>query len=260
MVGRFFDSHAHLDGEAFDKDLPEVLARAREVGVTDIVCIGSGYGFGSNAETLRIVDAYPGLHATFGIHPHNAVEYTPEVDGALREMLQHPKAIAVGEIGLDYHYDLSPRDAQETVFRKMIRLAHQSNKPIVVHTREAEDDTFRILDEEDAWWLSGVLHCYTSSEALALAAVERGFYISFSGILTFNNAEALRRLAQKLPRNRVLIETDSPFLAPVPLRGRRNEPAYVGHVAACLAEQWGEPEWAVRQQTSENCQRLFNLD
>lgn len=262
-MARFFDSHAHLDGERFAEDLPEVLDRAEAAGLTDIVCIGASDGFDTNPAALAIVEANqrPGLslHATIGLHPHDAIELDDAMEGELEQLARHERTVAVGEIGLDYFYERSPQDAQRSCFSRMIRMAKRVERPIVIHTRDAEADTIRILDEEGGWAGGGVLHCFTGSDELAEYAVARGFYISFSGIMSFPKAPNLRELAKKLPRERVLIETDCPYLAPVPKRGKRNEPAFVQHTAACLAEQWGLSVEETRAITGDNAARLFGL-
>lgn len=259
MTPRFFDSHAHLEGDRFGEALSGVLERARAAGVTDIVCVGASEGFESNPATLALVEDTPGLHATVGIHPHDAKVVTDDVVARIRELARHPKVVAVGEIGLDYYYDQSPRELQRDAFRRFLRLAHELEKPVVIHTRDAEEDTLAILREERAEALGGVIHCFTGTAALAEAAVELGFYISFSGVLTFRNAEPLREIAAQLPRDRVMVETDCPFLAPEPHRGKKNEPALVVHTAAQLAGLWGTTLDEVKRVTGENAARLFRL-
>ena len=255
----FVDSHAHLDMESYAADLEAVLARAREAGLTHIICIGASSGMQGNPAAVRLAETHPQLFATVGIHPHDAGQAAEALWPELRRLAAHPKVVGIGETGLDYHYDHAPRPAQQQLFRSFIRLARETGKPLVVHAREADDDILTLLRAEDADRCGGVLHSFTGSEALALGAVGLGFYISFSGILTFKNAEALRELARGLPRDRVLVETDCPFLAPMPLRGQRNEPAYVVHTADVLAQLWQMPSEDARRITGENAARLFRL-
>ena len=183
-----------------------------------------------------------------------------EVLEKLRDLSAAEEVVAIGETGLDYHYDLSPREAQRDAFRRFLRMSHETKKPCVVHTREAEDDTIAILREEDAAGCGGVIHCFTGTQTLADAAVDLGWYVSFSGVLTFNNASRLRAVAKALPRDRVLVETDCPYLTPVPHRGKRNEPAFVVHTAEKLAELWEVSLEDVKQTTGENARRLFGIE
>lgn len=258
-MSAFVDSHAHLDGSDFTKDRDAVLTRARDAGLTHIVCIGASDGFESNVRTLELVEGREGFFATVGVHPHDASIVDDALLGRLSEMADHPQVVAIGETGLDYYYDQSPRATQQWAFRRFLEVARAKKKPVVVHTRDAEADTLAILKEARAQEIGGVLHCFTGTRALAEAAVEIGFFVSFSGILTFKNADALRDVARILPRERVLIETDCPYLAPVPKRGKRNEPAFVTYTAAKLAEIWGVDETEVRRLTGENALRLFGL-
>ena len=212
-----------------------------------------------NAAAFRLADQYPFIYTTVGVHPHEARLLDDNLYAQLIELSQHPKVIAWGEIGLDYHYDNSPRDVQREAFRKQLRMARERGLPVSIHTREAEADTLAILDQE---WkdsgLGGVIHCFTGTRSFAEAAVDRGFYVSFSGVVTFKKAEELRETARALPLDRILIETDAPFLAPVPYRGRRNEPAYVVETARAIAEIRGMSLVEIGTQTSENFKRLFN--
>ncbi len=255
----FVDSHAHLDGPDFDKDRQEVIERARSAGLTHVLCIGASDGFESNPRTLELVEGRDGFFASVGVHPHDARILDAAMYEALERLAERPKVVAIGETGLDYHYDQSPREAQQDAFRRFLRMGSRHGKPVIVHTRDAEEDTLSILREEGADAIGGVLHCFTGSRALAEAAVELGFYISFSGILTFRNAADLRETARALPRDRVLIETDCPYLAPVPHRGRRNEPSFVVHTAQQLAELWETSVEDVQHRTGENAVRLFRM-
>jgi TatD DNase family protein len=257
----YIDSHAHIEGSEFDADREAVIHRALEAGVETIVCVGDGeVAADSHAAAFRLAEVYPFIYTTVGVHPHEARLLDDNLYAKLMDLSQHPKVIAWGEIGLDYHYDNSPREVQREAFRKQLRMARERGLPVSIHTREAEADTLAILDEE---WkgagLAGVIHCFTGTRGFAEAAVELGFLISFSGVVTFNTAEDLRDTARHLPLDRLLIETDSPFLAPVPYRGRRNEPAYVVETARCIAEVRGAESGELGRATSENFKRLFKL-
>lgn len=255
----FIDSHAHLDGPKFESDLDETLLRAKDAGVSQIICIGASDGRDSNPRTLALADRYDQIFATVGIHPHDAVLADEPTLAAIESMAQHKKVVGIGETGLDYHYNLSPKDAQIAAFRRFIRMAKALDLACIVHTREAEEDTLQILREEKASEMRGVFHCFTSSAELAHAAIDLGWYISFSGVLTFRNAQPLRDIAKELPKDRVLVETDCPYLAPIPYRGRRNEPSFMIQTAQALAEAWGEDLATVSQRTVENTIQLFRL-
>lgn len=255
----FIDSHAHLDGDDYQSQIDEVLVRAAAVGVTQIVCIGASAGYDSNPKTVELVQDRPSLYATVGIHPHDAQLATPEVIEKIRGLAQREKVVAIGEIGLDYYYDHSPRADQHRAFRAFLGVARERKLPVVIHTRDAEDDTLQILKDEGAQDLGGVIHCFTGTEKLAQGALDLGFCISFSGVLTFKSADPLRAIARDLPRDRVLVETDCPYLTPVPLRGKKNEPAYVLYTAQKLAELWQVDLDQVKRQTAENTRRLFRL-
>jgi TatD DNase family protein len=250
------DSHCHLDFPDFAAEREAVIARARAAGVATMVTICTKI---SEFPAVRaIAESDPAIWCTVGIHPHEAAA-EPDIDAArLVELTRHPKVIGIGECGLDYHYDYAPRDRQQAVFRTHARAAIAAGVPLVVHTREADDDTARLLKEESrAGGLAGVLHCFTSGKALALEALDLGFYVSFSGIVTFKNAEDLRDVVRAVPLDRMLVETDAPFLAPVPKRGKRNEPAFVAHTAAFIAGLKGISAEALAAATTENFHRLF---
>jgi TatD DNase family protein len=256
----YIDSHAHIEGSEFDADREAVMQRALDAGVEIIVCVGDGeVAADSHAAAFRIADQYPFIYTTVGVHPHEARLLDDNLYAQLMELSQHPKVIAWGEIGLDYHYDNSPRDVQRTAFKKQLRMARERGLPISIHTREAEADTLEIL--EDEWkgsGLGGVIHCFTGTRSFAEAAIELGFCISFSGVVTFKKAEELRETARAIPIDRILIETDSPFLAPVPYRGRRNEPSFVVEIAGRIAELRGMSLVEIGRQTSNNFMRLFD--
>jgi TatD DNase family protein len=250
------DSHCHLDFEAFDPDRADVVARAVDAGVSTFLTIGTHL---SRHDRVRRLADDPRIYCSVGIHPHQAGEEGVTTPDRLIELAADPRVVGLGETGLDYYYDRSPRDAQQANFRTHIAAARETGLPIIVHTRDADDDAIRILTEEHARGpFGGVLHCFSSSQELADAALKLGFFISFSGIVTFKNAEAVRAVAKTVPADRILVETDAPFLAPVPLRGKRNEPAFMVHTAARLAEERGENKEAFSINSSENFFRLFN--
>lgn len=234
------DSHCHLADPAFADDLEDVVRRAGEAGVSDGLCILSYGDTAEAAQAARLRALWPGLRFSIGVHPHQAQEFGgrfAELDGAMRVALSGtPGLAAIGEIGLDYHYDLSPREVQRDVFRSQIRLARDTGLPVVVHTRAADDDTIAIIREDGAGSVRGVFHCFSGSARLAQEALDLGFLLSFSGMLTFPKAGSIRDIAAGVPADRLLVETDCPYLAPVPLRGRRNEPAFVVQTARQLAE------------------------
>jgi len=253
----FIDSHAHLADAAFAGDRDAVIARARAAGSRAIVCIGESLGTAVVAS--QIAADNPGfVFATAGIHPHDAAAFDAQRDVPKLRQLLKGSAIAVGECGLDYHYDNSPRDAQRAAFSAQVALAAELGKPIVVHTRDAEDDTRAIISEARTAGVIGVLHCYTGSHSLAELAIDAGWYVSFSGIVTFKKwtDDDLLRL---VPRDRLLVESDSPYLAPVPYRGKRNEPAWVPHTLSRIATVRGDDPLAAGETTARNAQRLFGL-
>jgi TatD DNase family protein len=257
----FIDSHAHIEGKEFDGDREAVIQRAIDAGVEIIVCVGDGeVAADSHAAAFRLADEYPFIYTTVGVHPHEARLLDDELCAKLKELSQHPKVIAWGEIGLDYHYDNSPRDVQREALRSQLRMARERGLPVSIHTREAESDTLAILTEE---WkdcgLGGVIHCFTGTRSFAEGAIQLGFCISFSGVVTFKNAGDLRETVRALPLDRILIETDSPFLAPVPYRGRRNEPAFVVETGRAIAEPRGMDVGELARATSDNFKRLFGV-
>jgi TatD DNase family protein len=233
------DAHCHLTGgHKGDIDVDGVLGRARLAGVGGMVAVGTDLE--DSADALRLAESRENIRASLGVHPHEAVKWNQASEGAFTELFRSPKALFVGETGLDWHYDLSPREKQEAAFRAQIRLAKKLNKPLMVHTRSAPGATLAILEEEGASQVGGIIHCFTEDIAFAKMAIEMGFYISFSGIITFpKKSEAIREVAAWAPEDRLLVETDAPFLAPVPFRGKRNEPAFVVHTAKCLADVRG---------------------
>jgi len=253
----FIDSHAHLADPAFDADRAAVIARARDAGAAGIVCIGESLAAAERAQAIAA--AHPGfVWHTAGVHPHDAAGFDPVRDvAAIRGELARG-AVAVGECGLDYHYDHSPRDRQRAAFAAQLALAHEHRVPVVVHTRDAEDDTIAMVREAGGQGVRGVLHCYTGSHDLARAALDVGWHVSFSGIVTFRKwtDDDLLRL---VPDDRLLAESDAPYLAPVPNRGKRNEPAWVTHTVARLAAARGIDAAALALAVADNARRLFNL-
>jgi TatD DNase family protein len=261
------DSHCHLAGEEFAPDLHQVAARASEAGVSTALCILAAEDAPEVARANEVRAAWgDGLHFATGIHPHHAGLFAGDMARAVRtveEALAASDACAIGEIGLDYHYDFSPRDVQQEVFRVQIRLALQRDLPIIIHTREATDDTFTVLKEEaeqagqSGRVLRGVFHCFTGDVEMARRALAIDFYLSYAGILTFPKADTLREAARITPLDRLLSETDAPYLAPVPFRGKRNEPAYVPRVVQTLADLHGQTVAAMGEQIAANFTRLF---
>ncbi|MGH9438208.1 MAG: TatD family hydrolase [Terriglobia bacterium] len=258
MMLSLIDSHCHLDGPEYDSDRDAVIARAREAGVRRLLVIGTGASYQEIGATLPIAERIEGACCACGIHPHDASKFLESDFGELREFAHHPKFVAVGEIGLDYHYDHSPREAQQNILIRQLELARELNLPVLIHCRDAWDDLRRIFQEH---WrgsgLGGVLHCFTGSRDDAFDLMDYGFMISFAGNLTFKNASGLREVAPEIPADRILTETDCPFLAPVPHRGKRNEPAFVAEVLRQLAVLRGAGEEEMGAQVINNFQTLF---
>jgi len=247
------DTHCHLDDPKFDHDREQALERALAAGVTRLMAIGTGNGPPDLEAAIRLAERYPAMYATIGVHPHDASEATGDTFARLRDLAAHPKVLAFGEIGLDYHYDFSPRDVQRAVFERQLALAAEARKPIVIHTREAWEDT---LAGVTSLPYGGIMHCFTGDAAQARQALDRGFHLSFGGVLTFPKAEALREAARIAPDDRILVETDCPYLAPVPHRGKRNEPAFVVETARRLAEVRGTTPENIAQLTTRNFEAL----
>jgi TatD DNase family protein len=250
------DSHCHLDFPDFAGELDAVVGRARAADIARMVTISTRVA--RNAELLAIAERFPDVYCSVGTHPHHADEELDITADDLLSRAQHSKVVAIGEAGLDYHYERSPRAAQERGFRTHIKAARESGLPLVIHSREADADTARILEEETGQGaFPAVLHCFTGGAELARRAIALGLFISFTGILTFRNSAALRAIAAELPGDRTLVETDAPYLAPSPFRGKRNEPAYVGEVAKVLAEARGVSFEEIARQTTDNFFALF---
>ena len=251
------DTHAHLDDARFDGDRDAMIARAREAGVEHFVTIGCDLT--TSRAAVELADRYPFIYATVGVHPHEAKQIGDSWYDDLRRLAQHKKVVAYGEIGLDYHYNHSPPKLQRERFREQITLARELRLPIVVHTREAQDDTIAILKEENAADVGGVFHCFSSDARLAKNALDLGFLLSFSGVITFQNATMLRDIVKTVPMDRILVETDSPYLTPAPHRGKRNEPAHVRLVAEKIAAIQGMTADQIAELTSQNARRVFKI-
>lgn len=252
------DSHCHLADDGFETDLEAVVARARQAGLTAALVILSAGDELEAARARKVREAWSAVHFATGVHPHNAGSFAGRPDDAAAASRAHAGAFAacgIGEIGLDYHYDFAPRDVQRQVFAAQLALAKQLNRPVIIHTREATDDTFEILAQ--AGGVRGVFHCFTGDAAMARRALDLGFYLSFSGIVTFPKAESIREAARLVPDDRLLVETDSPYLAPVPFRGKRNEPGHVARVVEAVAAVRGVPAANLAERTSRNFDGLF---
>lgn len=252
------DTHTHLDDTRYDGDRDETIERARKAGVGTFLTIGCDLATSRSAVTLA--DRHADVYASVGVHPHEVKHIGDGWYDELRRLARHEKVVAYGEIGLDYHYNHSSPQEQRQRFREQVQLARELRLPVIIHTREAQQDTIAILKEEMASEVGGVFHCFSGDAWLAKNALDLGFYLSFSGILTFQNATMLREIARQTPLDRVLIETDCPYLTPVPHRGKRNEPAFVSHVARQLAEIHSELSLEkIEEATTENARRLFRL-
>ena len=258
----FVDSHCHIDGAEYDADREEVISRARDAGVTAMLNVGTGDPHsGAFERAVELAEKHPEIYAAVGVHPHDAKLFDDAAELRLLNLIrQSRRVIAWGEIGLDYHYDHSPRDTQREVFRRQLRLARAQNLPVVIHSRNADEETITIMSEElTGHERAGVLHCFGGSLAMAERAIELGFFISFAGNLTFKKAEDLREVARQLPLGRLLIETDCPYLTPIPFRGKRNEPARVVETARCLAGIHEIDLEDVASTTTENFRTLFGV-
>jgi len=253
-----FDTHCHLDVGSFPEGADAVISRANAAGVATFACIGVGSLEHARA-AVALAERRTDVVATVGIHPHDASQADAALEAELAKLAEHPRVVAVGEVGLDFHYDHSPRATQEDVFRRGVALARRLKKPLVIHTRNAPDATLAILAAEGARDVGGIIHCFSEDRAFAARALELGFYLSFSGILTFKNAKAVHEVAAWAPEDRILLETDSPYLAPVPLRGKKCEPAFVKHTASRLAELRGSDLDRIATLTTTNAARVFGL-
>lgn len=254
---RLFDTHAHLDFPQFIEDIDGVLTRAQDAGVERIITIGASRNLESNHRALELARKYEQIRCAAGIHPHNAAKCTEEVFTTIKDdFAPLPEVVAIGEIGLDYFYDYSPKDVQQEVFRRFLKLAKEIDKPVIIHSREAEEDTIRILKEVGVE--RAVVHCFTSSRKMANQIIDLGYHISFTGIVTFKNSLELLEIAADIPDDRIMIETDAPYLTPVPYRGRTNEPSFVGYTAAAIAEARGMPLREFAELTFQNACTFFD--
>ncbi|MFC4811885.1 TatD family hydrolase [Paenibacillus sp. GCM10023250] len=251
------DTHTHLDSPKFDADREAVIERALEAGVHTLVNIG--FNRETIPTTMALAERYPFIYAAVGWHPVDSIDMTPADLEWIASLLEHPKVVALGEIGLDYHWDTSPKDVQQRVFRQQIALAKEKRKPIVIHNRDAHEDVVRILREEGASEVGGIMHCYSGSWETAKQCLEMNFYISFGGPLTFQNARVPKEVMAKVPLDRLLIETDAPYLAPHPHRGKRNESSFVRLVANTMAEISGKSVEEIAEITTENAKRCFGI-
>jgi len=250
------DSHCHLDSDQFDADREQVIERALAAGVSHMVAIGTGNGPPDLEAGIRLADRYEFFYATVGIHPHDAAKASEEIFHHLSTLANHPKVIAIGEIGLDYHYDFSPRETQQAVFIRQMEIA---KKPIVIHTREAWDDTIKLIREHWDPNRGGIMHCFSGNPEQAQQALDLGFYLSFGGIVTFPKATEIQESARIAPLDRILVETDAPYLAPIPKRGKRNEPAFLVETVRKLAQLRGVSEQTIADSTVKNFRRLMSL-
>jgi TatD DNase family protein len=257
----FIDSHAHIDGPEFDADRDEMIQRARAAGVSAILNVGTGDPHsGAFERAVALGQKNDFIYTAIGTHPHDARLYDDKAEDKIKTLVQSERVLAWGEIGLDFHYDNSPRDIQIAVFKRQLRAAREVDLPVVIHTREAEPETIEILKSEyEGARRRGIFHCFSGSKDLAQRAIELGFMISFSGIITFKKAQDLRDVAREVPLERLLIETDCPYLSPTPYRGKRNEPAYVVEVARCLAGIHGLDIDELARITSENFRGFFSI-
>jgi TatD DNase family protein len=253
-----FDTHTHVNAEQFDEDREEVIRRAQEAGVNQMVVVGFDRETINGA--LELAEFRDFIYAAVGWHPVDAVDMTDEDLERLEKLTEHPKVVALGEMGLDYHWDKSPKDVQIDVFRKQIRLAKKTNMPIIIHNREATEDIIAVLKEEDAASVGGIMHCFSAGLEEAQQCLDMNFYISFGGPVTFKNAKLPKEVAKEIPLDRLLVETDCPFLSPHPYRGKRNEPAYVKLVAEKVAELKDISIKELAEITSDNARRLFGIN
>ncbi len=253
----FIDSHAHLDMPQFEEDLPEVIQRAEQAGVKLIITVGTDLE--SSRRALQLADLFPQVFASVGIHPHNARSCTTEAIASLREMATSPKVVAIGETGLDFYRNLSPPETQILAFREQIRLAREMEKPIVIHDREAHKQLIRLLSEEGTEGIKGVVHCFSGDLAMAKQCFDMGLSISIPGSVTFRNAARLRNVVSNAPPDRILLETDAPFMAPIPFRGKRNEPSFIRYTADRVAKVRKVSLEQLAEQVCNNTTRLFSL-
>ncbi|MEK4967762.1 TatD family hydrolase [Cytobacillus sp. FSL R7-0696] len=253
-----FDTHVHLNAEQYDEDLAEVIKRAREAGVEKMVVVG--FDRPTIERAMELIEQYDFLYASIGWHPVDAIDMTEGDLIWIEELSKHPKVVAIGEMGLDYHWDKSPKDVQKDVFRQQIQLAKKVKLPIIIHNREATADILEILKEENAAEVGGIMHCFSGSPETAKECIDMNFYISLGGPVTFKNARKPKEVAAEIPLEKLLIETDCPYLAPHPFRGKRNEPSYVKLVCEQIAEIKNIPVEEVAAITTENAKKLFAIN
>lgn len=255
-----FDTHCHLNPRYLKEDVQNIVERARAAGVTQMTVIGCGPTIEETRESVAIAERFEGVFATIGLHPHESSAWTKSMAQELETLADHPKVVAIGECGLDYHYDHSPRNAQRAAFKAQLELADRVNLPVVIHNRSSDEDCIEILKTHyKNHQARGVIHCFSSSQELADCALNLGFHLGFTGIITFNNGENVREVLRKTPLDRIVVETDAPFLAPIPYRGKTNEPAYVQHVAQKIAEVHGMSFEDVAKQTTANARALYGV-
>ncbi|KJL02709.1 MULTISPECIES: TatD family hydrolase [Priestia] len=253
-----FDTHVHLNAEQYEDDLQEVINRALEKGVQNMVVVG--FDEPTIKKAIQIAETYEFIYASVGWHPVDAIDMTDEHLAWIEELAQHPKVVALGEMGLDYHWDKSPKEVQKDVFRRQIRLARKVNLPIIIHNRDATEDVVTILKEEHVEEVGGIMHCFTGSIEVAKQCMDMNMYISFGGPVTFKNAKKPKEVAAELPLDKLLIETDCPYLTPHPFRGKRNEPGYVSYVAEQIAELKGITYEELADITTANAKKLFGIN
>jgi TatD DNase family protein len=253
------DSHCHLDFEDFREDLPAVLDRARATGLVAMVCVGSGGDLGTAERAVELAGREPEVFAAIGIHPHDAAKMTPELWPALEELAKKPRVVGIGETGLDYFYDHSPRQVQREVFERFLKLATAAKRPVICHVRDAHDDAVAVLRAGPIPDAGGVIHCFSGNVEDARRYLDLGLHLSFSGVITFKKADDLREAAAYAPADRILVETDAPFLAPIPHRGQRNEPSFVAKTLDSLARVRGITPSQAAEATTANAFRLFDL-
>ncbi|MBN6889759.1 TatD DNase family protein [Cytobacillus horneckiae] len=254
----FFDTHVHLNDLQYSEDLQEVIDRAKAAGISRMVVVG--FDRPTITKAMELIEKYDFLYASIGWHPVDAIDMTEEDLLWIEELSQHPKVVAIGEMGLDYHWDKSPKEIQKAVFKKQIQLAKKVKLPIVIHNREATADIVEILKEEDAGEVGGIMHCFSGSPEIAKECIDMNFYISLGGPVTFKNAKRPKEVAAEIPLEKLLIETDCPYLAPHPYRGKRNEPSYVTLVAEQIAEIKGLTVEEVASKTTDNAKKLFGIN
>lgn len=253
-----FDTHAHLNAEQYNEDLEQVIERAKSEKVEKIVVVG--FDRPTITRAMELIEEYDFIYAAIGWHPVDAIDMTDEDMAWIKDLSQHEKVVAIGEMGLDYYWDKSPKDVQKEVFRRQIALAKEVNLPIVIHNRDATEDVVTILKEEGAAEVGGIMHCFTGSLETAKACMEMNFYISFGGPVTFKNAKKPKEVVKEIPSDRLLIETDCPYLTPVPFRGKRNEPSYVKYIAEQIAELREISFEELAELTTKNAKKVFRIN